>query len=493
MRSLPLLVLALLIVSHSYAQYPWSAPVPLTSGNDRYVHPAIADAGWWIFGEEEMMACSRNGKDILLLRTTNNGSQWTAPVAITTDSADNDLPKLVMSLPHGGNTTTAMLVWQGRRNGNLDILYSTYSQSGWSVPAPVATTPEDDRHPFVAYTEPTFVVAWEQRGKILASEYWLGAWSSPTILSSSGDTLNGNPQVGYLNLITSPTPVVLWERRKAPDSTYAMMYAIRQDTTWRAADTVIYSGNNRSPRFYKLTRWFGRAAVHWEAFAAGVPTAKAGSGAVSDGRFTLSDVDNLTSEVSNQRNITVNGYSIITNSPLVTPFAVAAWESPGGFVDSIAVARAWQSRGTRLSGPGAISNRNPDVSSGVVLGGVARIWTVWEAETATSTHLYGSNVLIDIGGVREEYLPNRGFDLFQNYPNPFNPATAIVFKVPYRTFITLTIHDVLGREVARLVNREMVPGVYREIFEGKELASGVYFYRLNGGGVTLTKKLLLIR
>jgi hypothetical protein len=85
------------------------------------------------------------------------------------------------------------------------------------------------------------------------------------------------------------------------------------------------------------------------------------------------------------------------------------------------------------------------------------------------------------------------FQLYQNYPNPFNPSTTIKFQIPQSSFVTLKIFDLLGREVATLVNEEMKPGSYERQFGGTWLASGVYLYRLQEGSFSQTKKLLLLR
>ncbi len=88
------------------------------------------------------------------------------------------------------------------------------------------------------------------------------------------------------------------------------------------------------------------------------------------------------------------------------------------------------------------------------------------------------------------------FQLYQNYPNPFNPTTTISFQIPNhkpQSLITLKIFDLLGREAATLVNEEMKPGSYEQVFDASGLASGVYLYRLDAGGFVQAKKLLLLR
>jgi hypothetical protein len=85
------------------------------------------------------------------------------------------------------------------------------------------------------------------------------------------------------------------------------------------------------------------------------------------------------------------------------------------------------------------------------------------------------------------------FELFQNYPNPFNPSTKIGFKVQGSGFTSLKVYDVLGQEVATLVNENLQPGSYEVTFDATGLASGVYYYRLRSGEFTQTKRMMLAK
>lgn len=85
------------------------------------------------------------------------------------------------------------------------------------------------------------------------------------------------------------------------------------------------------------------------------------------------------------------------------------------------------------------------------------------------------------------------FQLEQNYPNPFNPTTRIKYQVGSIENTSLKIYDMLGREVKTLVNKLTLPGSYEVEFDGSDLSSGVYFYRLNSGEFVQTRKMLLIK
>jgi hypothetical protein len=85
------------------------------------------------------------------------------------------------------------------------------------------------------------------------------------------------------------------------------------------------------------------------------------------------------------------------------------------------------------------------------------------------------------------------FSLHQNFPNPFNPSTQIRFDVPEQTHVRLTVYDVLGREVKNLVNDVKEPGFHVVSFDGRALASGVYFYRINAGTFSATRVMVLVK
>lgn len=88
----------------------------------------------------------------------------------------------------------------------------------------------------------------------------------------------------------------------------------------------------------------------------------------------------------------------------------------------------------------------------------------------------------------------KGYELHQNYPNPFNPTTTISFHIPWKTTVTLKVYDVTGKEVATLISGEtMGAGSYQVVFDGANLSSGIYFYKLTANSVTMTRKMVLVK
>jgi len=85
------------------------------------------------------------------------------------------------------------------------------------------------------------------------------------------------------------------------------------------------------------------------------------------------------------------------------------------------------------------------------------------------------------------------YELRQNYPNPFNPTTIIRYQLPLQSYVTLKVFDILGRDVATLVNEVKQPGTYSVQWHASGVASGVYFCRLQAGQFSAMKKMVLMR
>lgn len=106
---------------------------------------------------------------------------------------------------------------------------------------------------------------------------------------------------------------------------------------------------------------------------------------------------------------------------------------------------------------------------------------------------YTEPVSVDVlTGVEEAMVPAT-FSLKQNYPNPFNPSTQIEFDVARSGLVSLKVYNLLGEEIATIVNEDLMPGKYIKTFTSAYLSSGVYLYKLTAAGFTETRKLTLVR
>jgi len=124
--------------------------------------------------------------------------------------------------------------------------------------------------------------------------------------------------------------------------------------------------------------------------------------------------------------------------------------------------------------------------------------TAYVGVFGNSGHGYAQLRMYRRGGAANSVEPvNTGvpeaYALSQNYPNPFNPSTEIEFKVAKAGMTTLVVYDILGRQVATLVNQNMNPGTFRAKLDGTRLASGTYIYTLTSGDARITKKMMLLK
>lgn len=110
--------------------------------------------------------------------------------------------------------------------------------------------------------------------------------------------------------------------------------------------------------------------------------------------------------------------------------------------------------------------------------------------TARDSGIYYKNT--QTTSVEDNYLLNN-YSLSQNFPNPFNPVTIINYQLAMNNYVTLKIYDILGNEVATLVNEEQSSGYYKIEWDASSLSSGVYFYTILSGDFVSTKKMLLLK
>jgi hypothetical protein len=115
-------------------------------------------------------------------------------------------------------------------------------------------------------------------------------------------------------------------------------------------------------------------------------------------------------------------------------------------------------------------------------GSTGSVWKRPLSEMITSTSV----------GQASSQLP-KIYNLRQNYPNPFNPSTTISFSLPSKSFVTLKVFDIMSREVTTLINKELSAGNYLQKWNAVNISSGIYFYRLQAGAFTETKKLVLLK
>lgn len=93
----------------------------------------------------------------------------------------------------------------------------------------------------------------------------------------------------------------------------------------------------------------------------------------------------------------------------------------------------------------------------------------------------------------DQQMISSAFQLYQNFPNPFNPTTTIEFSIPQSGMVTMTIYDVLGREVETILNEYRNTGYHNLRWNATNISSGIYFVRMQSGGFSQVRKLMVVR
>jgi plastocyanin len=151
---------------------------------------------------------------------------------------------------------------------------------------------------------------------------------------------------------------------------------------------------------------------------------------------------------------------------------------------------------TSLNVPmGAIAWNNPIDASNTSFIYVITAPGTYNYECTFHGQIFGMTGVINTQatGIKQIETVVSKFELNQNYPNPFNPTTIINFNIPQKSFVTLKLYDISGREIGTLVNSELNNGGYSVDFNGSNYASGIYIYKLQAGNFTDVKKMTLIK
>jgi hypothetical protein len=394
---------------------------------------------------------SRSGMnyDVYAQRINSSGVvQWTANgVAISTASDDQSTPTII-SDGSGG----AIITWRDYRNGstNSDIYAQKINSSG--------------------------VVQWTANGVAIST----AIYNQHTPIIVSGD---------------SGGAIITWEDYRS--GTYYDIYAqkinasgvVQWDTNSVAISTV--DDDQLKPSIVSdgsggaIITWYDhRTGSEYDIYAQKVNA----SGAV---QWTADGIV-ISTAISNQINPTIisdgSGGAIIT------------WQDVRNGANNDIYAQKINASGSLqwIADGVAISTAADDQSAPTIVsnGSGGAIVTWHDQRDGVSYDIYAQYIsgvgTLPVEEVEVGSVPLQ-FSLKQNYPNPFNPVTTIHYQLPVNSQVTLKVFDVLGREVATLVNEDKKAGSYEVEIDGSKFTSGMYFYRLQTGNFVEIKKLLLIK
>lgn len=274
-------------------------------------------------------------------------------------------------------------------------------------------------------------------------------------------------------------------------------------TTWAATHTQNNDGKTPLEQAYLMNLVYpaDSAAVNREANmfgSTGFPYFKSGNYIQQvDPQWSNSNIYKTQDSLVNWAlpAMELNNWGFSANNIAVQPSQAGNWWWCADNVDNLGNPEVWP----RINAAYANSTMLTSSIEGLPMGDLN--WfpaqkTIWQKNQSTvQNYILGENTSpINITSVSKENnnVPN-SFALSQNYPNPFNPTTVINYSVEKNSQVTLKVFNLLGQEVATLINQQQKAGNYTVNFNASKLASGIYMYRIQAGDFTQTKKMTLLK
>lgn len=479
--------LSLLALASPCVLSQWSTPVPVTTGpRDHSV--AVANRLSWAREAEDLafLRTDSGGTDVYVLAGAGWGRSWRSPVRITRSGTAKANPSLAVVVLGSYGPLRKMLVWE-EGTSPARLMYATATDSVWGNAAPVFPDSAGDREPSVTPVDTTFVLVWNRRGRIASSRFGPTAWAEPEYVTGIADTLNSRPQVQPIQERSSIL-VAVWESERPGTTDHRLRSAARVPAGWSTPDTLPAGGHNTGMSFFRPPQygpmftqavwthtWGGLQEVLWSRQYSYGPPLRWGP-PVSEGPG---------------KDPSVSYYWYIDGPP--QEGKLGAWLIPGVTPAADSIRAEWKDRDVvMLAGPSPWVNRRPVTTNGSRDGNLVRYWVLWEAAKADSSRIYGVFMERIAGAVEEFRLGPVELVLHQNYPNPFNPATTIPFELARPADVRISVYDILGRQVAVLVDDRREAGRH-EVRWGGDFPSGVYYYRLEAGGRTDVKSMTVLR
>lgn len=422
---------------------------------------------------------NRDGNyEIYYKRSSDNGAAWGSDTRLTNDAGSSIRPAISAS------GLTVHLVWYDTRNGNEEIYYRRSLDEGisWSADTRLTTNANNSILPSVSSLGLIVNVIWIDNRDGNYEVYYKR--STDAGVSWGADTrLTNNASVSLMasSAISGSMVHVVWDdMRDGPNEIYYKR-STDEGTTW-SADTRLTSNSGVS-WFPTIAANESHVQVSWVENSDGNPEiySKRSTDAGVTWEANLRQTNNTT--ISIRPTISISG-----------TYVHLVWEDNVDGNEEVYYKYSTNSGAGFL--PAVRLTNDPAVSvypcHNVSASGVHIIWRDfrdgnWEVYYKRNPTGNPVNIQIFSNELPAAYM------LEQNYPNPFNPMTKLKFQLPKPGFVKLIVYDMLGREVAVLVNEQLNPGTFEVDWNALNYPSGVYFYKLETEGFTETKKMILTK
>ncbi len=389
-------------------------------------------------------------------------------ILVSSDSLKKTNPKI----SYNGFSKGLKISWQIYHDNFWKILYCTYQNDSLNTSTIIADSIQNDPQMSMNVNR----ICWIDGGKLLVKEFYpeIGeAVAVDSVGCSSPDLANEDG------------PQILYE--KGPSGAkqiYLAKFNKYISDKWNLS-VLSHGGNNIRPRFGLLDN------IAFQSYQNGVWKA-------IYTKYGQEFMDTTRNRMFNYKNPIVFTYPIPTSSSNSETVFFLAFDSDSADmnVNNVYIQTfGYDTKDSVISisnVPG--NNHNPDIAY-LNYADSVQISIIWEREYNNKTDIWiAKDKFSPIwSNISEKKTKLTGFSLKQNYPNPFNPSTTIEYYVEKPGFVSLTIYNLRGEEIDKLVQEFKTEGRYKVKFDGHEHPSGIYFYELKTRGFKVTKSMLLLR
>lgn len=398
------------------------------------------------------------------------------------------------------------LIWQTNENGNWDIAMRTLNDSGWTEKRLLLNSPEDETNPSCVVTlvdyywyNNEFELLYEKNNSVYLYYQRDTIVKNEVIFEGNDTIIYSQPTGAYVHQHNGSSLPILYvaASEKKGDETSIVKYRTRSNNNFlwsdiRIAYDSVFADN---PKFFRNHS----TLLSFETNTGGLERVNIFRDAdqIGNNWEAIPLIDNPLVQCSD---FTTQFYMIRTykQTKIISSTEISDFDTflPYSFkmindYDSVFIICITPYPDEQL-----FFTKVRDTKIGLgnlgMSGNQAISYTVWEDSANGKINLFGMKRLDGLGDIDDKIIANN-FILHQNFPNPFNPKTILKYELLSRDLVTLKIYDVLGNEIAALVNEEKDAGVYNTTFDGINLTSGIYMYRLSVGKNHLSKKMVLLK
>ncbi len=415
-------------------------------------------------------------------------------VELTDSGSLNINPAVAYHMGFPAENNKGAVVFQSNRSGNWDIYFSYYDTVSWSAPVAVASDVMDETNPsivsFINTTNSNFLIAYKKGNDICLRNLHNGIWLDEVNVTSSDSLVCSSPVL--TSLVFLQGYFFLAYQRTTNGTNKSISYHSVQISPSGALDigtrVTIYQPNSQDN--IRFSNGVNNCILNYDYDTLGTKHFYSA--------FLEGNNYSMWNQTSNYNGYNYGGtgssHGDIT-SDYPNGYSLVSWINKNN--DSTRIFIYQIGFGNNLS-KFYVGDSNSETfvntSSKLVFGNMYRVRILWEKIINGRMALIESfrdAVLTPIKTISNS-VPDK-IALFQNYPNPFNPKTIINYQLPKTNYVYMKVYNVLGNEVATLVNEKQNAGSYTVEFDGSNLSSGIYFYKLEAEGFTETKRMILLK